>query len=155
MHLQHWLEWDRRLESAQGIPFYGVVLILAELGFNAEQRGEVEQALALHHEGLAAVRETGDPRAIALALEGIAGAHAAGGRPEFAARLLGAAAAARKAVGQPLPDAERGDVVRIETLIRDAVSAAVFAEEFDRGAARDLADVLGDPMLAAWPATAR
>ncbi|MCZ4555495.1 BTAD domain-containing putative transcriptional regulator [Rhodococcus maanshanensis] len=155
VHLQHWLEWDRRLESAQGIPFYGVVLILAELGFNAEQRGEVEQALALHHEGLAAVRETGDPRAIALALEGIAGAHAAGGRPELAARLLGAAAAARKAVGQPLPDAERGDVVRIEALIRDAVSAAVFTEEFDRGAARDLADVLGDPVLAAVPATVR
>ncbi|SEL52297.1 AfsR/SARP family transcriptional regulator [Rhodococcus maanshanensis] len=154
-HLQRWLEWNRRLEAAQGVPFYGVVLILAELGFNAEQRGEAEEALALHHEGLAAVRETGDPRAIALALEGIAGAHAVGGRPELAARLLGAAAAARSSVGQPLPEAERGDVNRIEALIRDTVSEDVFAEEFERGAARGIGDVLGDPELAAGRATVR
>ncbi|QYN35418.1 winged helix-turn-helix domain-containing protein [Pseudonocardia sp. DSM 110487] len=113
--LRKWLQWDTAMQSDPG-----AALILAELGFIAELRGDAESASAIHTEGLIAARKSGDPRAVALALEGLAGAHAIGGDRERAARLLAEAAATRAAAGAPLPPAERGDVDRIIT----AVSAA-------------------------------
>ncbi|GAB2593100.1 BTAD domain-containing putative transcriptional regulator [Streptomyces capparidis] len=114
-HLTGWLEWNRRLDSE-----HGTALILAELGFIAELRGDAPTALALHRQGLAAARRTGDPRALALALEGLAGARALAGRRRGAARLLAAAAATRERLGAPLPAAERGDVDRIAAAIAAA-----------------------------------
>ncbi|GLW66748.1 SARP family transcriptional regulator [Actinomadura rubrobrunea] len=130
-HLRRWLEWCRRLSGG-----HGEALILAELGFVAEQRGDGAAALALHREGLEAARATDDPRAVALALEGVAGALSLVGRHERAARLLGAAAAAREAAGAPLPPAERGDVDRVSARCRDALGDEAFAELSARG--RDL-----------------
>ncbi|MBF6416314.1 BTAD domain-containing putative transcriptional regulator [Nocardia cyriacigeorgica] len=126
-YLRPWLEWNRGFDAANGI-----ALILAELGFVAEQRGDTAAALALHREGLAAARKTGDPRAVALAQEGLAGAQRLAGRPELAARLLGTAARAREMVGAPLPPAERGDVDRIATLVRSALGADRFEAEYAR-----------------------
>ncbi|WP_283136889.1 AfsR/SARP family transcriptional regulator [Rhizohabitans arisaemae] len=111
------LEWNRRLADSRGVPFYGVTLILAELGFTAELRGDAPRAKALHLEGLAAARAIGDPRSIALAEEGLAGVAALEGDPEEAARLLAAAQARRESVGAPLPPAERGDVDRIRACL--------------------------------------
>ncbi|EFL19714.1 BTAD domain-containing putative transcriptional regulator, partial [Streptomyces sp. C] len=70
-HMRTVLDWHRQvgLDGANA-------LILAELGFVAELRGEPEAALALHEEGYATASATGDPRAVALALEGLAAAHA-------------------------------------------------------------------------------
>ncbi|MFC7110950.1 hypothetical protein ACFQQB_67475 [Nonomuraea rubra] len=99
-----------------------MTLLLAELGFIAEQRGDTAAARSLHLEGLAAAREVGDPRAIALAREGLAGVAAAEGAYEEAAALLEEAAALRESVGAPLPPAERGDVDRIAAAIRAALS---------------------------------
>ncbi|MFI7019037.1 hypothetical protein [Streptomyces sp. NPDC050164] len=65
-------------------------LILAELGFIAELRGDARGALARHEEGYETALTTGDPRALALALEGLAAAHALADRPGTAALLLGA-----------------------------------------------------------------
>ncbi|WP_240777771.1 BTAD domain-containing putative transcriptional regulator [Nonomuraea basaltis] len=118
---QQSLAWNRRLEADYGVPFYGVTLLLAELGFIAEQRGDSASARTLHLEGLAAAREVGDPRAIALAREGLAGVAAAEGAYEEAAALLGEAAALRESVGAPLPPAERGDVDRIAAAVRAAL----------------------------------
>ncbi|MFD1930186.1 BTAD domain-containing putative transcriptional regulator [Nonomuraea mangrovi] len=115
-HLRTWLDWMRLLDARPG-----TALVMAELGFVAEQRGEAAAALDLHLQGLAAARASGDPRAVALALEGLAGAHSLAGRHELAARLLASAAATRQAVGAPLPAAERGDVDRIESRIRQAL----------------------------------
>ncbi|WP_433249497.1 BTAD domain-containing putative transcriptional regulator [Streptosporangium sp. CA-135522] len=111
------LAWNRRLETEFGVPFYGVTLILAELGFIASGRGEVGAARALHLEGLAAAREVGDPRSVALAQEGLAEVAALEGSFEEAARLLEEAAVLRESVGAPLPLAERGDVDRIREMI--------------------------------------
>ncbi|WP_209312313.1 AfsR/SARP family transcriptional regulator [Streptomyces lonarensis] len=111
-HLRPWLDWNRERGAMTGL-----ALVLAELGFVAELRGDVESALALHGEGLSAARSTGDPRAVALALEGLAGAHALAGGAERAAWLLGAADAMRRSAGAPLPPAERGDVERITAAI--------------------------------------
>ncbi|GAA2429724.1 BTAD domain-containing putative transcriptional regulator [Streptomyces macrosporus] len=75
--LRPWLEWNRRFCVDSG-----TALILAQLGYVAEQRGDAELAEALHLDGYAAARRTGDPRALALAVEGLAGARsAATGRP--------------------------------------------------------------------------
>lgn len=111
------LAWNRRLERDYGVPFYGVTLLLAELGFVAEARGDAELARARHLEGLAAAEEIGDPRAVALAREGLAGVAALEGAFEEAARLLDEAAALRESVGAPLPPAERGDVDRIRATL--------------------------------------
>ncbi|MEV1004604.1 BTAD domain-containing putative transcriptional regulator [Nonomuraea sp. NPDC050202] len=127
-YLRRWLEWNRQFDAE-----YGSALILAELGFVAELRGDAETALALHLEGLAAARDTGDPRAFALALEGLAGASALAGHPLRAARLLGAASAARASVDAPLPAAERGDVDRISTALSAALGEAGFEAGFEQG----------------------
>ncbi|WFB11302.1 winged helix-turn-helix domain-containing protein [Streptomyces sp. LX-29] len=125
--LRTWLEWNRRFDAANG-----AALILAELGFIAELRGDSEAALRLHTEGLTAARATGDPRAVALALEGLAGARRLTGQHELAAGLLGTASRFRASVGAPLPPAERGDVDRVTTAVRTALGEEGFAAAFER-----------------------
>lgn len=121
-YLHTWLTWNRRFEAENG-----AALILAELGFIAELRGNHEEALRLHTEGLTAARTTGDPRAVALALEGLAGAHHLAGNSELAAHLLGKATHTRTAVQAPLPPAERADVDRITTAVRTTLGDPAFA----------------------------
>ncbi|MEV8419698.1 BTAD domain-containing putative transcriptional regulator [Streptomyces niveus] len=112
----------------------GNALVLAELGFVAEQRGDAATALTTHLDGLAAARATGNPRAVALALEGLAGARSLAGDPESAALLLGAATAARERTGAPLPPAESADVERVTRAARTALGTGAFEEAFARGA---------------------
>ncbi|TDC51584.1 AfsR/SARP family transcriptional regulator, partial [Jiangella ureilytica] len=125
-HLRTWLDWCLDADGD-----LGAALILAELGFVAELRGDAEAARALHLDGLAAARSAGDLRAIALALEGLAGVHALTGDGAGAAELLAAAAAAREESGVPLPPAERGDVDRIA-----AAAAALLSRAGDGQAIR-------------------
>ncbi|MEV0039548.1 BTAD domain-containing putative transcriptional regulator [Streptomyces sp. NPDC050804] len=131
-HLRPWREWNRSRGA-----FTGLALVLAELGFVAEQRGDADAALALHQDCLATARVTGDSRAVALALEGLAGAHSLAGRPTRAARLLGTAAQTRTLSGAPLPPAERGDVERISARIRASLGEDAFRAGLEAGAARD------------------
>ncbi|MFD7546317.1 ATP-binding protein [Streptomyces sp. NPDC059816] len=125
--LRQVLDWHREvgLEGANA-------LVLAELGFVAELRGDVPAALRLHCEGYRVALTTGDPRAVALALEGLAGA-VAPGNPAGAALLLGCAAATRESTGAPLSRAEHGDVDRASALARDALGEAGFTEVFGGG----------------------
>ncbi|MFI0409281.1 BTAD domain-containing putative transcriptional regulator [Actinomadura sp. 3N508] len=127
-HLLHVLEWLTQLNFEPGR-----ALVLAELGFIAELRGDAVTSLQLHLEGWAAARNTGDARAMALALEGLAGAHALAGRHAHAALLLGAAAAARDSVRMPLPPAERGDVDRITGAVREHLDEDAYRTAFERG----------------------
>ncbi|MFD3646148.1 ATP-binding protein [Streptomyces cyaneofuscatus] len=112
-------------------------LLLAELGFVAELRGDAHAAAAHHLAGLEIARTLAEPRALALSLEGLAGAAALPGDAAAATRaatLLGAAAAARHRAGAPLPPAERADVDRISVAARAALGAAAFSEAYERGA---------------------
>ncbi|MFG2075956.1 BTAD domain-containing putative transcriptional regulator [Nonomuraea maritima] len=138
--LRTWLSW---VEDVSGDP--GAALILAELGFVAEQRGDAAGALDLQRRALAVARKVGDPRAIALALEGLAGALALDGHPEQAARFLGRAAALRASAGAPLPPAERGDVNRIEATLRTALGPDTVAAAMTNGATLPLEDQPSPP----------
>ncbi|GAA3590865.1 hypothetical protein GCM10022419_087000 [Nonomuraea rosea] len=114
----------------------GTHLLLAELGFTAELRGDAAQATDCQLRGLEIACSIGEPRALALSLEGLAGAAALSrdaDRTGYAAQLLGAADAARRSVGTPLPPAERGDVDRITAAATAVLGEAAFAEAFRRG----------------------
>jgi predicted ATPase/DNA-binding SARP family transcriptional activator len=131
-HLRKVLTWHRQMGYA---PDVAKSMVLTELGFAAEQRGDSEAAQAFHLDGLAIARELGDPRAVAVALEGLAGAQALAGDHECAARLLGTAAATRDAAQTPLPVAERGDVDRLTTAARAALGNDQFDAQLRHGAA--------------------
>ncbi|MBD0670915.1 ATP-binding protein, partial [Streptomyces sp. CBMA156] len=110
----------------------------AELGFTSELRGDRPAALAHHLRGLDYAFTLAEPRAFALSLEGLAGAEslAAGTEgPARAALLLGAADAARRSVGAPLPAAERADVDRITARTTAALGEQAFREAFTHGTA--------------------
>ncbi|MFF4324131.1 BTAD domain-containing putative transcriptional regulator [Streptomyces sp. NPDC001568] len=128
-HLRRVLDWHRSvgLDGANA-------LVLAELGYCAELRGDVAGALALQEAGLATATTTGDPRALALALEGLAAALARAGRTAAAAALLGSADAARRRAGAPLPPAERADADRVTATARAALGPAAFDRAFLHGA---------------------
>ncbi|MEW2282955.1 BTAD domain-containing putative transcriptional regulator [Streptomyces sp. NPDC047841] len=111
-------------------------LLHAELGFLAELRGDAARSAAHHLRGLRIARSLDEPRALALSLEGLAGTAARCGHRSgatCAAMLLGAADAARRGVGAPLPPAERGDVDRVTAAARAVLGPRAFAEAFARG----------------------
>ncbi|SFO83233.1 BTAD domain-containing putative transcriptional regulator [Amycolatopsis rubida] len=141
-YLRTLIEWNKQVDFEPGN-----TLILAELGFVAESRGDPATALLRHREGYEIARRTGDPRAIALALEGLAGAHALAGAAREAARLLGAAAASRAGIGAPLPAAERTDVDRITARAIEVLGAAEFAAEFGAGGERGAPLAVGEGLL--------
>ena len=109
---------------AEAQPALYLPMILVELGYAAEQRGEPTAGLALHLEAFAAARAMEAPRDAVLALEGMASAVPA---PETAARLLGATAAARTALGAPAAPAERDETDRVT----ERVVAALGRERFE------------------------
>jgi tetratricopeptide (TPR) repeat protein len=141
-YLLSWLEWLREVYGA-----LGNALVMAELGFIEELRGDADRARALHLQGYASARQSGDPRSVALALEGLAGVQALTGCHAQAARLLGRAAAARESVGVPLAKAESGDVDRVTAAAQNALGAERFAAEFAAGRVAD-ADRLADRVAA-------
>jgi predicted ATPase len=120
----------------------GIAFIQAELGFVAELRGDQEAARARHLEGLRSAQVSGDPRAIALALEGLAGTAALVGHHHQAGWLLGAAGAARRSVDRPLPPAERSDVDRISSAVREALGETAYNAALGHGAAAGVDAVL-------------
>ncbi|MFD7322426.1 BTAD domain-containing putative transcriptional regulator [Streptomyces sp. NPDC059875] len=141
-HLHRVVELHRRMGYEPAKP----ALILAELGFVAECRGDAPTALALQLDCYAAACDAGDPRAVALALEGLAGAQSLAGHHGHAARLLGAATAARESVRAPLQAGERFDVDRITTRVRDALGEARYDAEFERGAVLTPEEHLRNPL---------
>ncbi|MDG4757592.1 BTAD domain-containing putative transcriptional regulator [Micromonospora sp. WMMD710] len=90
-------------------------MILVELGYAVEQGGDPDAALALHVEAYEAAEAMASPRDGIGALEGMASAVRS---PEAAARLLGAAAAARLTLDAPASPAERDETDRVTERVR-------------------------------------
>lgn len=106
---------------------------MSELGFIAEQRGELAIARTHHLQSLASATKLGDPEAVAQALTGLAGVQALGGKPDRAAQLLGAADAACRPDGASLAPDGNPDAERITATTRQALGEAAFAAEFQNG----------------------
>ncbi|GAA2310446.1 BTAD domain-containing putative transcriptional regulator [Actinomadura luteofluorescens] len=126
------LDWQQRVGFDPG-----VALTLSEMGFVAEQRGDARSARQAHLDALTVARRTGDPRATALALEGLAAAHTLMNEHHQAARLLGAATAARESTGAPLPSAADTDVARTMTTLQKALGEKTLTTELQQGRTTD------------------
>ena len=125
----------RAQQSAEASPPY-LPMVLTELGLLAADRRDPAAALAWQREGFAANREAGSRQGMAWALTGTAAALVLDGRAALAARLLGAADAARATTGQPLSEMDQAELARTT----DAVRAATpdFDTLFARGRALTL-----------------
>ncbi len=115
----------------------GMALLLYELGLVAHDRGETGHATQLQREGLALAWRIGDRRRVVFCLEGCA-AVAGTQRPLDAARLWGAAAALREALGTPILPADRAGYEQAVAAARDAAGHAAFAVAWDAGHALPL-----------------
>jgi predicted ATPase/DNA-binding SARP family transcriptional activator len=121
------------IESDRAEPALHVPMVLSELGFVAELRGDAEAARALHREAYAVAVKLDATRDVAWALAGLAGALALAGRPDVAATLLGTEEATRATTGLPPAPPERHDLERIAATARAALGEAAFAEAHARG----------------------
>lgn len=119
-------------QASDGALYLGMVLV--ELGFATELRGDAAAARALHERAFEAARQLESVRGLAFALEGLAGAVSLAGSNDQAARLLGSAATARESAEVPLSPAESGDVERISARVREALGSAGFDAAFSAGA---------------------
>lgn len=85
---------------------YSMASGLRSLARIRHDRGDDTGATALYRESLAVLTQVDDRRQIAECLEGVASIACSGGHPARAARLFGAAAALREAIGAPIPPSE-------------------------------------------------
>ncbi|WP_142104383.1 BTAD domain-containing putative transcriptional regulator [Pseudonocardia cypriaca] len=122
-------------------PLY-LPLVLTELGFLAEQRGDRAEARRLHLEGFTTARARGERRMVALALEGLAGAVGSAGQHRAAARLLGVADTIRRSVSVPAAPSERAEIDRIAAPARLALGEPGFTAAFEHGATLSPEDAL-------------
>jgi len=128
-------------KEGQAPPLY-LPLVLTELGFVNELRGQAAEARRLHLRALRASRTLGGPRGVAFALEGLAGAVGLAGDHETSARLLGAADSARRAASVPAAPSERAELDRIASAARTALGEAAFAAAYLDGAAQTPGDII-------------
>src|SRR5207249_7776045 len=86
---------------------WGMATAHNRLGMVTHVQGDDGRALAFYAESLTLCRELEDKYSLAECFEGLAGVAVAQQQLERAARLLGAAAALREAIGAPLSPRER------------------------------------------------
>jgi len=114
---------------------WGLCHWLLSAGQLAWLRGNYDRAVALLCEDLALWEELGSRSGIAMALEALAWVTGAQGLTARAARLFGAAAAAREAVGTAVFPAGRADQARAEASVRADLGAAAFEAAWAEGQA--------------------
>jgi predicted ATPase/DNA-binding CsgD family transcriptional regulator len=127
---------------------------LRTLGDIARDRGDYTRALASYRESVELARHHRDRRFLAEALSGIAGVAVAQGRPERAARLLGATAALREQIGAAIEGWNRPTHERVVALVRAALSPAAFASAWSAGANLSLEAVLAEALADVDPTEA-
>ncbi|MFB9317037.1 BTAD domain-containing putative transcriptional regulator [Cryptosporangium minutisporangium] len=118
---------------AEAQPALYLPMILVELGYAAEQRGDPDAGMALHREAFGVVQAFAVaqgmelPRDAAAVVEAMASAAAALGSPEVAALLLGAAAASRSPLEAPAAPAERDEIARVAERLTETLGPDRFA----------------------------
>ncbi|WP_249037656.1 BTAD domain-containing putative transcriptional regulator [Micromonospora noduli] len=126
-HLSHLVDLGR----GENQPALYLPMVLVELGYAVEQGGDPDAALALHVEAFEVAEAMATMRDAINPLEGMA---AAVRSPEVAARLLGAAAAARLATQSPAAPAERDDTDRTTARLRAELGPERFEALLAEGA---------------------
>lgn len=119
----------------------GVAGALEQLGLIAEKKGDFPKAADHYREALTLWLELGDRTMLVRALERIAGLLAGQGRFELSAKLLGSAAAARKAIGNPIPPIEKPHYEQIINRIRSVLGETSFTAAWAMGQDMKLEDV--------------
>jgi tetratricopeptide (TPR) repeat protein len=127
----------------------GVARTLSNLGHIAADQGDDQRAKALYRESLALQAEVGDRRGIAWSLERMAALPGTWQWPEQAARLLGAADAARDAAGLPLPPAGRDWYDHAVEQVRTRLGDAAFRVAWAAGRALPLPQAIAEGLALA------
>ena len=141
IHLHHLVDAAKRQDPASGHALY-LSVVLMELGFVAEQRGDATAARERHLEAYDVACDFGETRALAAVAVGLAGASTLAGRPEEAARLLGAAAAVHESVQLAPSPGERDEIERITARVRATLDDVDFAAEYELGGEADVLTLL-------------
>jgi non-specific serine/threonine protein kinase len=130
---------------------WGMAIALSNLGLVAQEQGDHGRAKSLFEESLALCRTLGDKRLSAYGLEGMAGTASVRGQPECAARLLGAADAARRLINVPIPPSERLRYDRLVVTVRAQLDEETFAAAWAAGQALTLEQAVAEALTGAVP----
>jgi DNA-binding CsgD family transcriptional regulator/tetratricopeptide (TPR) repeat protein len=122
----------------------GVASTLTRLGWTHLERGNLSQAAARLAESLELSWAGGYRMLLIWCFSFVARLAARRGQPEAAARLFGAEAALRVAVGEPLPDAEQAAYDAGVAQARAALPVAAFAAAWAAGEALPLAKAVAE-----------
>jgi predicted ATPase len=117
---------------------WNIPTCLNNLGGIALDQRDYARARTLFRESLALLQDLGDKEGIAECLEGLAGVASGPGRPESirrAARLVGAAAGLRAAIGSSLAPVDRSLHERTVAAIRAGMNEATFVAAHSEGRA--------------------
>jgi predicted ATPase/transcriptional regulator with XRE-family HTH domain len=138
--------YEESLQAARSLPNHLIAArSLTNLAVIALESGRPERAAALHRAALQAYLVVGDRRGIASSLEGLA-ATAATKRAVVAARIYGAAAALRRAIGSSVPAIERECHERGIAQARARLGEAAFHRAWSEGYASDLDDMVAEAL---------
>jgi hypothetical protein len=130
--------WFSSSFSRAATPFdipVGAASALSVLGFVAEARGAVDEAIERHQAAYRAVAAFPHPRTMAVGLEGLAAAAVLSGDLEQAARLLGCSDHLRTTFGAAATPAEQEDIRRSEQAAVAGLGADAFGEATRTGTA--------------------
>jgi predicted ATPase/DNA-binding SARP family transcriptional activator len=122
----------RRQQTDTGQALF-LPMVLSELGFLREQRGEPAAALTLHAEAFDVAASQDAHRDMVWALEGMASALALDGRPALAALILGAAGAARRSIDMFLSPMQEEQLNRTAAATRGALGEDAYADAYREG----------------------
>lgn len=129
-----------------------IAALLTGLGDVALRAGDVAAARARIEESIGLLGELGGRAPLlAVALERLAAIAFEQREPERAARLLGAAAALRHALGAPIPPIERGEHERLVAAARDAMGEAPFRAALEAGHALGVEEAIAAAIGRAAP----
>ena len=138
---ERWLQQSLAAARAAKSPI-DVALQLNNLGILALRRGDTRESQARHGEALLLSRDVGAREPMAGSLEGLAGVAAARAEHDRAARLLGAAAALRAAIGSPRVAQFEEEYRRVAPSVQKALGRRAFQEAEAEGWALPLAEAV-------------
>jgi predicted ATPase/transcriptional regulator with XRE-family HTH domain len=119
---------------------------LVNLGELSRKRSDFAQALALQREALTLYRDLGYPRRCAAGLEALATSVGVAGQGKLAARLLGAAASVREALGAPQPAQEKAEVEQTLAAVRAALGEEAWQATFAAGRGLTLEEAIAEAL---------